>query len=242
MSTKTGRLAGWWAGACALLFVSICRCYNPFFPPMGDPVPAPVQRGTPAGVVKQLIQSYESRRIDLFRDLFDADGSFRFYVPQSSIQEMGLSHIHSTATLEIALTYPAFIDSGTPYEYIRFSDEVALHNNMFENAELISFTKDPTVDSVVYTDSLVRVDTLTYVECDSVLGKCDTVVVPDSVFDTLRVAMRTREAEVLVSSDILTPVFQQGSYTFTLPRQAFFLKRDPADRTLWVIDKWFELP
>ena len=59
-----------------------CLCRNPFFPETGPPVDqrSPQQRSTPQGVVDQLIESYESRRIDMFEELQPTDGSFQFFI------------------------------------------------------------------------------------------------------------------------------------------------------------------
>ncbi len=54
--------AGGWLLFCA-------GCFNPFFPPTGEPGTVGMSRATPAGTVQQLFQAYETRQINLFMDL-----------------------------------------------------------------------------------------------------------------------------------------------------------------------------
>ncbi len=215
-------------------------CENPFFPPTGTPDQSPEFRATPSGLLGQLRRSYASRRITLFKDLFDEEAAdFRFYVPQSSIQE--LPDLNTRATVEVLEEDIPFVGAGGTYEYISYADEVEIHRNMFEQAQKIEFVQLD-VDSVFRSDSLVRIDSFPSTQLDSITNQVDTSFIIDSVFVINQVAVRTRAgAKVEISADIVERTFG-ASYQFELGRQVFILKRDPDDADLWVIDKWFELP
>jgi hypothetical protein len=171
------------------------------------------------------------------------DGSFRYYVPQVSLTALNLQNLGARATYELIGRQLAFVDSGSSYEYTSYTDELTIHRNLFDQAQDVVFDVEPRADSVVYYDTLLRVDSAVIIDYDSLAGRWDTLAVPHSVYDTFEVEMRTAPgAKILVTADVLQAVYGTATYQFDIGAQVFVLRRDPLDVSLWIIDKWFELP
>ncbi|MDD5673125.1 MAG: hypothetical protein PHC61_03090 [Chitinivibrionales bacterium] len=194
---------------CLWLMVLCVHCDNPFFPKTGEPDRSVSLRQTPQGVINQLLKSYETKNISLFRDLFSPHGTYRFYVSKSYVE------YSSSLCDTIALPLVADILPGTSYYYWTYPDEISKHEKMFSEVDEIVFTTQPIIPSngVTYFTSANNDNDTTYA----------TVILRDGEFT------------VTASQVLSTPV------DVAIEEQVFYLARDPADPTLWVIDKWFDL-
>jgi hypothetical protein len=176
----------------ALVLAVVCSCQQiPFFPRIVRPIEPPSPKATPEGVIDQLITSYQNQRIDLFRDLFPADNSFRFYVSPRFVEEYGGTTSRETIGAEFTHVPP------DDYFYWNYDSEYRSHRNLFDNAQRIEFTIDPTVhpDDFVY----------------HVNGDGDTVGVEVLMLN----GKFTVEAEPL-----------EEAYEIDIQRQVFYLIRD----------------
>jgi hypothetical protein len=195
----------------------LLACDNPFLPRTGEPLKVGTGRQTPAGVIEQLYQSYKTRQINLFMDLFSATKDFRFYVSPSFqtnyAQTSGGSNVENIDS-SFSFAYMHVLDRKA--YYWTYNDEIQIHNNLFSDAVDIRFTQMPLpVDSssIYYFTG------------------------PDG----------TQYAEVVVRNGMLqitakTP-YQQvvDDYFIDIGVQAFYLEKDPKNPSLWVIAKWFDL-
>jgi hypothetical protein len=206
----------------ALVFL---RCFNPFAPATGEPDINSFRRATPDGVLQQLVESYQGLRFDLFCDLFGDGKSFKYYVPQSNVDEMDLSNIKAVATLEMIDTSIPFVDSGSFYYYSTFAEEREIHNKLFQ-AISINFYQPLVSDSIAYT-----------IIPDSTFSSSDSIM----HFDTVAAVVRTRQSGLKIS-DTLFEQESENTEEFTLGKQVFCMVRDPGNQKLWIIVKWFELP
>jgi hypothetical protein len=137
------------AGARVLLMAAaalIGDCRNPFFPHLGTPHSGSPLRATPMGVITQLINSYEQRRIDLFEDLFPVSNTFRFYVSPSFVslyQSEGKYYVNPPEPRDTLLQYIG----AFPYYYYWTQDvEVQSDKRLFTQAQSIEFTLNPNVN------------------------------------------------------------------------------------------------
>ncbi len=136
-----------------LCFVIIIGCRNPFFPPTGTPIDEPVskQRSTPQGLLDQLIESYEGRRIDLFIDLLPEDGTFRFFIAPDYFDEYTAKYTRLSESRDPRLK---FIGQAEYYLYWTQEDEIEKHKRLFSKATNIDFREKPTIESVrKFTDN-----------------------------------------------------------------------------------------
>jgi hypothetical protein len=129
----------------AIIFLhTVCffSCDNPFFPPLSKPTKSFHPRATPQGVIRQLVESYESKRLDLYEDLL-AD-SFHFYVAPTFIYQYGYAY-------ELPDTVMNFL-SGSPsyYYYWTKLEELKSHRNLFSSNNSISFSAPFTIMNVRY--------------------------------------------------------------------------------------------
>jgi len=200
-------------------------CFNPFAPPTGVPDLDSSLRKTPEGVIKQLVNSYESMRLDLFSDLFGPTGEgFKYYIPLSAVEN--LTKLNQIALVEVIDTALPFIDSGTVFDYVTFGSEFEIHRNLFL-ADRITFIERLIPDSIEYIISRKVNDSVTSIDS---LG-----------FDTVAAVVRTREALLEISAEILEQTQGERTQDFNIGKQVFYMIRDPRDRNLWIISKWFEL-
>jgi hypothetical protein len=132
--------------AAAVVLCCVTGCRIPFFPHIGKPDDIPSLRATPGGVITQLINSYEQRRLDLFEDLLPSSGTFRFYVSPSFVpeyQSSGKSYVNPAETRDTLLYYIG----AFPYYYYWTQDvEVQSHRRLFAQAMSIRFALEPRVD------------------------------------------------------------------------------------------------
>jgi hypothetical protein len=191
-----------------------CACRNPFFPPTGAPSETGGRRDTPANVIRQLISSYQLRNIYLFNDLISPN--YRFYVSTAFTEYQGTPGAVYEDIADTAFTY---VEQGGRYYYWTGDAEKKVHQNMFESASTIKFNTRPysNENSYVYT---VKVTT------DS-LGH--------TTFDTTNVEIEMLNGEIEITLEA------KQSYFINIQKQMFYLERDPVDRSLWVIAKWFDL-
>jgi hypothetical protein len=199
----------------ALVLLTACS-NNPFFPPTGEPQVGGVGRSTPAGTVAQLYRAYETRQISLFRDLFSTSKDFRFYVSPSFQADYAKSR-GSTSIESIDPAFQYVRGRGITQAYFwTYDDEIQIHNNLFTKAVEISYLVYPQpidTNSIIYT---VGPDGTNYAEVVSRGG-------------TMMLRIKTEYATVVTE------------YTVDMGEQVFYLERDPASPSLWVIAKWFDL-
>jgi hypothetical protein len=126
------------------------RCDNPFLPPTGTPVKFPSNlpadlRSTPQGLLAQLIESYESMRIDLFTDLLPTDGSFRFFITQGFFSENQDRFRQRSEPPDGRLQY---LEAADSYHYWTQTEEIDKHTRMFRSALNIDFKAKPGIESI----------------------------------------------------------------------------------------------
>ncbi|MBD3421878.1 MAG: hypothetical protein GF398_17340 [Chitinivibrionales bacterium] len=220
--------------AATILWIS---CNNPFFPETGLNNASPL-RTSPRGVLDLLEKAYETRRLQLFRDLFSSRKDFRYYVPRNNLQN--LNKLSARSAVEVLDSGFVFIDSLNSYNYITYSDEISIHKNLFENVEELYLLLD--ISDVSVKDTFVRIDTVcrydtTSADSSPIDMLCEEVL----IHDTLSVEYKTSETSALyIKSDRIFSLF--GSYVIGIGPQVFYVVRDPDNPALWVLDKWFELP
>ena len=132
--------------------VIFCFCRNPFLPETGTPIDirTPEQRSTPQGVVDQLIESYESRRIDLFKDLLPVNGSFQFFIAPNFFNDYVAKYQQLSEARDERLQ---FIGQSEYYYYWTQTEEVEGHDRLFSQAERIEFIDKPALESIrAFTD------------------------------------------------------------------------------------------
>jgi hypothetical protein len=191
-------------------------CFDPFYPPTGEPQTVGVARSSPAGTVQQLFESYETRQINLFMDLFSPTKDFRFYVSPSFqadyTKERGNA---SLETIDSMFNYVREVKGISQMYFWTYDDEIQIHDNLFTQAVEIGFTVNPqTIDtgSIRYFQAT---DGTQYAE----------------------VIVRGGELQIQVSTGDLTVI----DYYVDIGEQAFYLEKDPRNSALWVIAKWFDL-
>jgi hypothetical protein len=175
-------------------------------------------RATPRGVMQQLITAYQNKKIDLYRDLFSTAQDFRFYVTPL-FQSEYLLQSYAKPCEPIDTAYPYIHDLGALYfclYYWTYSEEMRAHERLFQDAGSITFT----------------------------VGDIQVEYLPNEAGDTAR-------AQVVMDGGTID-IFSKEYYDnnndlnvdmsqIVIGRQVFYLKKDPDDPTLWVIDRWFDL-
>lgn len=214
-----------WSGVVSLcLFIG---CYNPFLPPIGTPPAKNNARSTPAGVINQLKNAYETRNVNLFKTLLST--TYRFYISQSySVDpEKRLSNY-----LSETFTDTFFIpNSSRTYFYWTLQDEIVRHEHMFEQAARISFTTSFTSNTSYYYHTIAETTSLVQ-DGDSIRYSIQ------SVQDTVGAVVSMVNGEISLWID---KTATEPNYYIAIQEQQFYLVRDPVDATLWVIEKWFDL-
>ena len=125
----------------------MCTCRNPFVPPTGVPVAIDTTepRATPQGLVNQLIDAYENRQIDLYEDLFPADGSFKFFVAPSFTDDY---KNRPDALNEPGDSLLQFVSQSERYYYWTQKKEIESCTRLFTQAASIEFIRKPYIESV----------------------------------------------------------------------------------------------
>ncbi|MBD3391277.1 MAG: hypothetical protein GF418_04405 [Chitinivibrionales bacterium] len=212
----TGRRLFLVCGVLALLAVS---CGSPFFPDTGPPQEERELRETPEGTVRQLQRAYENRRIDLFEELLYSEQDFRFYIPDDPTVLDSLQKISKDRRDQIDLNSD-YIQEGN-YVYLTYSEEIEIHEHLFQQARQIEFSEPLSVINVEYLRSL---------------GSSD--LVSDST-DAELAMVRTEAASIRIAADLIKTTYGQEAHEFPVGKQVFYLKKD--EERLWRILLWFEL-
>ncbi len=116
----------------ALLLIS---CGDLFFPKTGNPTFILSRRATPEGVINQLVEAYETQRIELIEEIL-AD-SFQFYVAPSF--ESFYSLEYNSESPDTSLQYIV----SKPYFYWKRKDELYRTKKIFEHTVSAQFLETP---------------------------------------------------------------------------------------------------
>jgi hypothetical protein len=206
------------AFAC-MIFLS---CFNPFFPPSGLPpviTNKPVNsylRSTPQGVVQQLINAYEKKDINQYKDLFSAQQDFRFYVAPNFTSP----HVVKTCELVDSMCYE-IISKGLPCAYYwTYTQEMISHTNLFEQADEISLMINP-------------------------IDNQDVRYITNGNRETTNVEIVLRGGRLDIAEPVQYDSdgnpYQDHIIAEDIGEQVFYLEHDPQNAALWVIYKWFDL-
>ncbi|MBN1578634.1 MAG: hypothetical protein JW913_18870 [Chitinispirillaceae bacterium] len=101
-------------------------------------------RSTPYGLIDQLVESYEMKRIDLFVDLLPRDGSFQFFIAPDFFNEYRLKYQQLSEQRDTRLN---FITQSDYYYYWTQDAEIERHERLFRYAG-IEFLSKPGLESV----------------------------------------------------------------------------------------------
>jgi hypothetical protein len=201
-------------------FLAFLSCYNPFFPPMGLPVNnnGSTLRSTPQGVLQQLNNAYNNKDIDLYKDLFSQQQDFRFYIAPRF--EDSCIHVVSTCELIDSTYYEVMSKGLSCMKYWMYSREIDSHTKMFEQADEISLRMSPLSNQDIrYTTN----------------GNHETTAV--------EIILRGGNLNIVevVKYDENGYPYQNTDEVDDIGEQVFYLERDPQNRALWVIFKWFDM-
>jgi hypothetical protein len=197
----------------------LVSCGSPFFPDTGPPNQGQELRETPEGAVGQLVKSYESRRLDLFEELLYSEQDFRFYIPDDPRVLDSLQKISKDRRDYVDLNSD-YVREGN-YVYLTYSEELAIHEHLFQQARDIEFVLPLSVINVEYLNSL---------------GGSDQV--SDSTGAQLAM-VRTNNASIRIAADVVLSVYHEEAHEFPVGKQVFYLRKD--SEGLWRILYWFEL-
>ncbi|HEX2958691.1 MAG TPA: hypothetical protein VHO70_17785 [Chitinispirillaceae bacterium] len=131
--------------SCLLIALTLMCCSEFFFPETGIPDNSSARRSTLTGVVDQLIEAYESRRIDLIDDLL-AD-TFQFYVAPSFDEYYTLDY--NSEPPDSSMQYIK-LSSKTYFNYWKRKDELDRTKKLFEHTVSSEFIKSPHISRVRY--------------------------------------------------------------------------------------------
>jgi hypothetical protein len=222
-------------GLVTLRYVGVCAaalmvgCLNPFFPPTGTPSEPGGTRNSPAGVIKQLIASYERCHAYRFNDLLS--DQYRFYISPSFVNEY--QYTPGAQSEEFADTAYHYIRGGK-YFYWAGDAERKVHQNLFNAAEQIKFTTQPyfSESNFIYIVK-VKAETL-----GTNINTLSGAMAPNirTTIDTTNVEIRMLSGEIEI-----TLKENQARYIIDVGEQVFILGRDPDNPKLWLIEKWFDL-
>lgn len=187
-------------------------CENPFFPTTGKPDKSFSARSTPEGLLDQLINAYEQKRLDLYKELLS--DSFQFFVAPSFISSNeAMSSYQAKYKFEpqgpdTMLSYT----TETKYYYWRKEQEITSHKNLFSDdggkMKEIGFSPRPFVSKLRY--------------------------ITNSDGDTVN-------AEMLITDGELQIKISTKEFFIPMVKQVFLLERDKKSNELWVIRKWYDL-
>ncbi|ERP31594.1 hypothetical protein CALK_1457 [Chitinivibrio alkaliphilus ACht1] len=186
-------------------------CFNPFFPSQNTPQ-GNLESTTPEEVITLLQESYEQRNITLFTTLmYDTlDLSSYIYVPPTS----GLDFPYGAERLPDSIVFDETVPPDIQFIPLEFRDERRIHDNLFNRAEHLSFTRSMFIESVEY-----------FSHTGSPLSAED---------DYAYIVVQTGRAEIALEA----PQLGDGRHTFTIQGQYFLLRRDEQNNLkIW---KWIE--
>lgn len=127
---------------CSFLFVVLLlmSCGDLFFPKTGLPTVSSLRRSTAEGVISQLIEAYETRRIELVEEIL-AD-SFQFYVAPSFDSYYSLEY--NSESPDTSLQYIV----SKPYFYWKRKDELYRTKKIFEHSVFCQFIVPPHISRI----------------------------------------------------------------------------------------------
>jgi hypothetical protein len=117
-------------------------CGDLFFPKTGLPTVTTSRRSTPQGVINQLVEAYETQRIELIEEIL-AD-SFQFYVAPSF--ESFYSLEYNAESPDTSLQYIV----SKPYFYWKRKDELYRTKKIFEHTVSAQFLDAPHIFRIRY--------------------------------------------------------------------------------------------
>lgn len=126
-------------------------CGTPFLPETDVPPEQTVDqhmRSTPEGVIKQLIESYETRSIELFTDLFPDDSSFQFFMAPDYFSDIDISKYDYEERDQRLLNL-----ADNKYYYWTQTREIDKHRRLFDYIDEIEFVSEPTLEVRFFTDN-----------------------------------------------------------------------------------------
>lgn len=194
-----------------ILFIFFPGCFNPFFPKTDVPLSGTYLTSLD-GVIRQLVKSYESNRLDLFKDLFDNQQQFRFYIQSTTAIDTTLHHIPTTRKVYLKEDY---IPIGN-YMYLDYSEEMRVHTNLLA-----------TDNEIIFTTAL------------RILKKDYIIIVTDTATDTIAGIIHTDKAKITITSEVLLKALGKRTVEFPIGEQVFYCQRD--QNNLWRIKFWYEL-
>lgn len=204
------------AAAGAALCLLLHGCFDPFFPPTGEPQNVNVARSTPAGTVQQLFTAYETRQIGLFMDLFSPVKDFRFYVSPSFQADYARERGNALLeTIDSMFSYVREVKGISQMYYWTYDDEIEIHNNLFSQAMDIGYAVN---------SQPIDTNAINYFKA------------PDGT-QYAEVIVRGGELQIRVNTGDQTV----ADYYVDIGEQVFYLEKDPQNPSLWVIAKWFDL-
>jgi hypothetical protein len=236
--------------SCLLMALLIMACDNPFLPPTGAPLQSlslRSSRTTPEGVIEQLLLAYESRRLESFIVLL-SPANFRFYIPVSVASQLDKIDGSRIETVRDSTFLPWW--NGSEYVYVSFAEERRIHQNLFTQADELSFVVKPqktakrVFETIIGYDTTLGFDTLrgcgdandcidlgTPQPGDTIV--LDTLITP--LLDTTLVVLEYSPSELMVRASRWGRIAQ----SFELGRQVFYLAK--GSDGLWEIRRWYEL-
>ncbi len=127
------------------------QCKIPIGLPTGKPVEQTSLRSTPQGLLDQLIESYETKSIELFIDLLPLDGSFQFFIAPDFFDDYLAQYRNLKEARDERMQ---FIGQSEYYYYWTQEDEVGSHTHLFTQAKSIEFKDPPALESIrKFTDN-----------------------------------------------------------------------------------------
>lgn len=196
--------------ACLYVFLFF-NCINPFFPPHDHPLKVVVNAQTPDQVLGYLVKAYENKRIALYEELIYNSKDFKFYIQVNPNKLVNLNKVNA---MRVEYLTHSYIPEDH-YIYMDYSEEHRIHQNLFSANNEVKFTQGGlTISSIIYPTLQEHPDTT------------DAIV-------------RTYEANIRITSDVLLAEYNQRTAEFQVSRQVFHLKRDKTSG--WRIYQWYEI-
>jgi hypothetical protein len=201
----------WVLVPCVLISLMTGCALDPFLPDVGTPVFPASPLVKPQGTISQLLNSYETKRIDLFEETIEAD-SFRFYVSSSFFStQSNPNTILEPDSIDTRFTYVP----SRKYSFWRYDSEHRSHQKLFDKAITITFDILPQINSDDFVYHLDTAGDTLGVEVLMLSGRF-TVDYPDPLNDFFIIEQ---------------PV--------DIEKQVFYLVRTAAGE--WKIRKWFDM-
>ena len=202
--------------------IFLINCYNPFFPKTITPPHEENLLSTPEGVIKQLQISYETKHLDLFKQLIYSDSLFRFYIQHNIYKKQNLKtidKINRTVTLDTLELDNTKIPQ-TEYWYLTSTQEIDIHKKLFNRDNEIEFLK-----GLQIKDKELKLDS------------SNNRNEPDSLY-----ILSIEKPVIQISSPVIYEAYGTRSKSFDVGEQTFVVKKAKINGDeLWKILYWFEL-